>query len=445
MKRTFLKVLPFAAALLLATSCSKDDNNSTDEIVNGGEQIETVAKTVQTLTIKGKVKQSISKVTTNSEGTALAFEANDVFTFGTESDDVCGTITIQNPNGDYEATVNYTSEEALFSQIGFTATLGSNPENISTAYADLATAVKNACYETVFTISYTNGKYSLASTGNSDIVINLKSAFIKALSAEETTLGGEEIKVVADKYYVVAEGKTMGNSGKNTLAGQIYSLGTEGLLNGVFSVSATKKVRFSKGNLQYHCKNKSWRFAPNQWDYIGDANKNISTTYDGFIDLFGWGTWLVGGNPTNSSNTDSEYTWDNSKSPAIGSGWSTLSDAEWFYLLGFGVDEKRTNAADKRKWMAVNNVNGLVILPDECSVSFTDSWEKLEAAGAVFLPAAGNRNCSSVNGAGTFGNYWSSSVGGAGYAWDVAVSSGDVSRINVHCYYGRSVRLVSGL
>ena len=54
MKRTFLKVLPFAAALLLATSCSKDDNNSTDEIVNGGEQIETVTKTVKTLTIRAK-------------------------------------------------------------------------------------------------------------------------------------------------------------------------------------------------------------------------------------------------------------------------------------------------------------------------------------------------------------------------------------------------------
>ena len=103
MKRTFLKVLPFAAALLLATSCSKDDNNSTDEIVNGGEQIETVTKTVKTLTIKGKVKQSISKVTTNSDETALAFEGNEEFTFGTQGGDVYGTINIKDGSGNYEA------------------------------------------------------------------------------------------------------------------------------------------------------------------------------------------------------------------------------------------------------------------------------------------------------------------------------------------------------
>lgn len=71
---------------------------------------------------------------------------------------------------------------------------------------------------------------------------------------------------------------------------------------GVFSVAEGKTVAFASGNLQYnaaqgshYCADGSvqqgtWRFAEHQYDYIGDANSNISKTYDGWIDLFGWGT-----------------------------------------------------------------------------------------------------------------------------------------------------------
>ncbi len=68
------------------------------------------------------------------------------------------------------------------------------------------------------------------------------------------------------------------------------STGTEGSLVGKFSVSSSKQVSFSKGNLQYQASTNTWRFAENQTDYIGGANSNISATYDGWIDLFGWGT-----------------------------------------------------------------------------------------------------------------------------------------------------------
>ena len=57
-------------------------------------------------------------------------------------------------------------------------------------------------------------------------------------------------------------------------------------LSGEFSVSSTQTVTFSPGNLQYHPMKKKWRFAEKQTDYIGYANSNISTTYNGWIDLF---------------------------------------------------------------------------------------------------------------------------------------------------------------
>lgn len=71
---------------------------------------------------------------------------------------------------------------------------------------------------------------------------------------------------------------------------------------GVFTVAEGKTVAFASGNLQYnaaqgshYCADGSvqqgtWRFAEHQYDYIGDANRNISQSYDGWIDLFGWGT-----------------------------------------------------------------------------------------------------------------------------------------------------------
>lgn len=71
---------------------------------------------------------------------------------------------------------------------------------------------------------------------------------------------------------------------------------------GVFSVAEGKTVSFAPGNLQFNAVQGShlradgtkakgtWRFAENQWDYVGYDNEKIAENYDGWIDLFGWGT-----------------------------------------------------------------------------------------------------------------------------------------------------------
>ena len=41
MKRTFLRILPLAVAVLLATSCSKDENNDNAVVNNGQENVQT--------------------------------------------------------------------------------------------------------------------------------------------------------------------------------------------------------------------------------------------------------------------------------------------------------------------------------------------------------------------------------------------------------------------
>ena len=199
-----------------------------------------------------------------------------------------------------------------------------------------------------------------------------------------------------------------------------------------FSVSATKQVYFSPGNLQYHPANDEWRFAANQTDYIGDANANISSTYNGWLDLFGWSTAATNFGVSSSTDYENDYSgsfvdWGANK---IGNDapntWRTLTRDEWIYL-----HVKRANAHELLGIAQVNGVNGLIFLPDNWTCpagvtfksgfdgvndvdyyaghqTFTEKqWSKLESAGAVFLPLAGERYGTNVKAVQQYGFYWS--------------------------------------
>ncbi len=227
-----------------------------------------------------------------------------------------------------------------------------------------------------------------------------------------------------------------------------------------FSVSATKTVTFSPGNLQYHPANDEWRFAPSQLDYIGNDNANISDTYNGWIDLFGWGT---GNNPTNTSTDYDDYqTFVDWGSNQIGSyapnTWRTLTYEEWKYII-----KERSNASNLIGVAQVNGVNGLIILPDGWTCpngvtfksGFEDAdgleyyasyqtfsasdWDTLEASGAVFLPATGDRYNSDVYNVQYFGGYWSATEDNSIF---LNFSSYGASMDSASRHYGLSVRLV---
>ncbi len=235
----------------------------------------------------------------------------------------------------------------------------------------------------------------------------------------------------------------------------------------VFSISETQKVVFAKGNLQYQASTKKWRFAEKQWDYVGEANKNISPSYSGWIDLFGWGT---GDNPTKSSEDNSDYPsfndWGNYcglPTPAGTTGkWRTLTDDEWNY-----VKFKRTTSSNVRFAKAkVNGVNGIVIAPDKWNTStysfkeaddekvsfdtniiLASTWRsELEPAGCVFLPAAGFRKDSYVYYDGSSGEYWSSTPVGSDSAYCLYFGSGIYHIGNSgNQTFGRSARLVADI
>ena len=232
----------------------------------------------------------------------------------------------------------------------------------------------------------------------------------------------------------------------------------EGAINGQFTVSAGgDQVYFSKGNLKYN--GSAWSFFDNQYDYLA--------THDGTNwDKFGWST-SVTTYGMNTSTSISTYSGDFVDWGAtMGDGWRTLTKDEWAYLFNTRSASTVGGTENARYAKAkVNDVPGIILFPDTYThpdgvtapvgVNATGNagwngnnydataWGKMEAAGCVFLPAAGNRTVSSVSDAGSYGYYWSSTPKENTEAYYVYFSSGSLnSELYDYRAYGYSVRLV---
>ena len=223
---------------------------------------------------------------------------------------------------------------------------------------------------------------------------------------------------------------------------------------GVFSVSDSKQVTFSPGNLHYTQSTNTWSFASAQWEMSGydnlkgdDDSSNLMCmqmreggALADEIDLFCWSsdTTYFGVSTISDHNgySGSFVDWGTNK---IGNDapntWRTLTYDEWDYLI-----HKRPNASELIGVAQVNGINGLIVLPDNfvrpSGVIFksgfhrnfgvesfaayktytAEKWSKLESAGAIFLPAAGNhfydvysffRIISVLGGVNGLGCYWS--------------------------------------
>lgn len=228
----------------------------------------------------------------------------------------------------------------------------------------------------------------------------------------------------------------------------------DGALPGAFSVSATHQVHFSQGNLQYRASTNTWRFAENQYDYVGSANSNISSNYSGWIDHFGWGT---GNNPTLASTNNSDYNsfvdWGTNAISNGGNtanrGWRTLTRDEWYYLLF----TRNITTGLRYEWAVVEGTVGLILFPDNwnCSLSELPSgysydvcmevydshtWEyEFESRGAVFLPASGYRDGTNVTVESAEAVYDGNlSVDISGFYWSANNTANNNSGYNVHFY-----------
>ena len=267
----------------------------------------------------------------------------------------------------------------------------------------------------------------------------------------------------------------------------------DGKLPGAFSVSATKKVYFSQGNLQYNSNTQQWQFADQQYTYVGGrkssddtstpltGNNNVTengiANNKGIVDMFCWvgesSSWndnlkiygitsSAACNATDGYGTGKTETlksdWGNV--PNIGSGWFTLSSDEWNYLLN-----TRNNATNRRTFATVMGKTGMLIFPDDLLVtdkgltvtianyttnmiSDATEWSKLEKAGCVFLPAAGSRFGTKPyrEYESTEGRYWTTTPY-TKYAAQALFLYFTQNKVNhaglVNRNWGQSVRLVS--
>ena len=270
-------------------------------------------------------------------------------------------------------------------------------------------------------------------------------------------------------YAVNSQGTAYGEEVSFTTKVEVVNNPSSNLRAMPFSVSESKQVCFSKGNLQYHPANDEWRFAESQLDYIGDANSNCSSTYNGWLDLFGWSTSSTNfGVSTSIDYNDYSGSFVDWGTNLIGADapntWRTLTYYEWSYLR-----YDRTNANDLVGVAQVNGVNGLILLPDNwtCPAGVTfklgfhsewgvdyyaayqtftaEQWSKLEAAGAVFLPAEGYRDGSFVYNVQNGGHYWSATGYDGDRAYYLDFYSDAAYMNDNYRDYGLSVRLVKDL
>lgn len=204
-------------------------------------------------------------------------------------------------------------------------------------------------------------------------------------------------------------------------------------IGGKFIINAKGDTAvFSRGNLQYKQSSDTWRCAPKQYDWAGEAaNEQMgNAAYAGWVDLFSWSIGAENNYGATSAYLSTAYhnkdfvDWGTK----FEGEWATLSSAQWQYLLN-----SRSDANDKWGMAMIEDNLGMIILPEEWNAptgitfvprtnptselwddedkiddtedhyrvkaenmpanKFTlDEWAELEAAGAIFLPYAGRRS-----------------------------------------------------
>ena len=375
------------------------------------------------------------------------------------------------PNGDYTTLIPVLLQaEKEFKKEKGDAALTKTSE-WKEAAAEMAELVKNAQMETdaankvVETEDAAKAELeriqaeTAKAKAEAEAALEKQKAEAEAAKAELARIQAETEKAKAEAAAAIAvaqaEAEAAQKAAKAATAPKANN--TKGALSGLFSIGENKKVRFSMGNLQFNAKKYEFRFAEHQYDMIGKDNEKIARDYDGWIDLFGYGTsGYMGCQPYEISTDNTQYPKQdiaNTKydwgvyNPISNGGnkeglWRTLTKDEWMYLY-----KMRPNAEKLCIFARVNGVDGRLLLPDDfydhrvripidatpsnCATNSYDltQWATLESAGVVFQPWAGQRI---LNGEKKVATHWN----------PMRLTVWTSSKLNDDSYCGFSVRLV---
>ncbi|MBR6439147.1 MAG: hypothetical protein IKS65_08200 [Bacteroidales bacterium] len=240
--------------------------------------------------------------------------------------------------------------------------------------------------------------------------------------------GAEGTAFSAD-YRYTGRRPAMNAIGVNDFVTEAYdfSIETATVSDGMFTMGASKRIIFAPGNVQYigSAETPYWKFADHQYDVLSNTDEQNSAAENVDRDRFGWGT---GDYPNNVSNKNANYStfvdWGDKFTAVDGHEWHSPRCYEWKYVLYERNATKLNGVYNARYARATietdgkNKVYGLIIFPDvynhpddvelpaAASINYTTDnqhlgyeenvytvaeWEKMEAAGAAFLPAGGQR------------------------------------------------------
>ncbi len=382
--------------------------------------------------------------------TATATGGNGSYTYSWTPTTGLSNSHVQSPTASPSITTTYT---VAVSSNGQNATANVTV-NVVRAPTNLQYTVNGSTVNLTWTISNTYSYFKVYRNG-SPISGNIY----------QTSYSDSNLNSGTYNYYVTAIYNNVSSPPSNTVQVTIAPQAPTGAINGLYTVNDSgDKVWFSQGNLQYigSAGTPYWKFAENQWKCLGTTTNQNSTAQNVDRDLFGWGTsgWHDSGDQynvnyqpwsTSTSQVNQDYNYygygpsNNMSSPGLtgssanydwgvynsisnGGGqvdqWRTLTSDEWRYV----IDTRSTPSGIRYAKACVNNVNGVILLPDNWSSSYfslsstntpnasfssnvitSSQWNTLEQHGAVFLPAAGSRQGASVYSVGTAGYYYSAS------------------------------------
>lgn len=385
MKRTLLTIVPVAAALLLATSCSKDTDDNI--IVNNPTPAETQkdASPAKPKTVPFSIDVvpggSLSKIAYADDGTTVTvkFEETDItagltmsVTDGTHSTTL--NLTAVDTDGKGTFTGSWNEGEEPSDNTELTATVAYNSSSTVVNSTESVQKLMETCAHTY------KGTFNYQTSGGNSVTLTDDRAYIEFSLAEgqkKVSVNGQwyDVDQTSHKAYVAVEGNTEVTTrikGKKTLkAGKIYTIECTDVVDLGLSV-----------------------------------------------------LWCTS-NAT-ESETD-QKTWDDAKILANNFAGYALPSADNFREL---TGEKSVDGVTVTKeWKS----------GDGTAAGYTFSTDY----GSVFFPAAGNGGGRSN--AGSHGYYWSGEFHSDGLACDLFFYS-DYARVHYgDVSLGFSVRLVRGL
>ena len=281
MKKVFFRVLPLAAAVLFATSCSKDENSVNDEPVN-------VVTKEKTVTVTGTLskKSNISKLSC-ADGENLTFDGNETLLFSGDGGKIHGSTTLNTEPG---ATVDFTVELSYPDDEGYvlngqtvTATIGTEPTGVTGSYENINAAAK-AVYEVSDPVTINASGNDFSFSGN--IVMNVNVAFVKNEKSEAIDVSvndGTPVSLTAGQICIVPAGVKVTADTKSksvTVAGQIYTIEAapavpEGYVDLGVTVG-TQHIYFEKSETYA---TSAWQEGQNDWPTVAEWSALVSQCY----------------------------------------------------------------------------------------------------------------------------------------------------------------------